>query len=73
MLQSDQHWAEAIIVIAIAIITIEIEQTSSAAIPPIASTFEEWIVQAWEVRVVTVWSLIFQNSHTILYTIIDTI
>ena len=54
MLLSDQHWAEPIIVIAIAIITIEIEQTGITGIPIIATAFEKRIVGSNEVRVVTV-------------------
>ena len=54
MLQRHEHWAEPIIVIAIPIITIEIEQARTRGIAVIASTFEEWIVQACEVRVVPV-------------------
>ena len=51
MLLSHKDCAEPIIVIAIAIITIEIEQTSIGGIIPPTSTFEEWIVVTWEVRV----------------------
>jgi len=54
VLLSDKHWAEPIVVIAIAIITIEIEQTSSVCVPIIAPAFAERIVHCWEVRVVTV-------------------
>ena len=54
VLLSDQHWTEPIIVIAIAIITIEIEQTGIAGIPIIATAFEKRIVGSNEVRVVTV-------------------
>ena len=54
MLQRHEHWAEPIIVIAIPIITIEIEQACTRGIAVIASTFEERIVQACEVRVVPV-------------------
>ena len=54
MLQRHEHWAEPIIVIAITIITIEIEQARTRGIAVIAPAFEERIVQASEVRVVTV-------------------
>ena len=53
MLLRNDHRTEAIIVIAITIITIEGTDTSIATIPEIASTFEEWITVAREVRVVS--------------------
>ena len=53
MLLCNDHRTEAIIVIAITIITIEGTDTSIATIPEIASTFEEWITVAREVRVVS--------------------
>ena len=54
VLLSDKHWTEPIIEIAIAIITVEIEQTGSVRVPIIATAFTERIVHGWEVRVVTV-------------------
>ena len=48
-----EHRTEPIIVVRIAIITIERKQTSITAIVPSATTIEERIVQGRKVRVVT--------------------
>ena len=47
-----EHRTEAIVVIAIAITAVEIEQACITAIPIIATTISERIVQRWKVRVV---------------------
>ena len=52
VLQNDQNRTETVVVIAIAIIPVEGQQAGIITIPIIASTFEERIIQCWEVRVV---------------------
>ena len=52
VLSTDQHRTEPIVVIAIAIIAVEIEQTGIGAVAPIATANRERIVQPNKVRVV---------------------
>ena len=53
MLHDHQHRAEPIVVVAIAIVAIEGQQTGIGIIVPIAPTIEERIVQGWVIRVVS--------------------
>ena len=50
----DEHYAETIIVVAIAIVVVKSKYATIAAIVEIATTYEPWIATRREIRVVTV-------------------